>query len=139
MIRHVCRCRHCGALEVEGLELDTQRNIVHWRGAETRVEPNEMRLLARLVQADGRVVSMEMAQHAVWGHRRDGGPVTAENAVKVYVSRIRARLREIGAPIEIVTQWGHGFTVERIEAGEAFEHTPVASPAGSPRRAMVDG
>jgi DNA-binding response OmpR family regulator len=132
MIRHVCRCRHCGAIEIEGLEVDPHRSAVHWQGAIYRVPPGQMRLLERLLRADGRSVSTAQAEHAIWGHRPDGGPVTADNVVKVYVSRLRATLREIGAPVRIVSQWGQGYAIERVDS--RVEVIPVKA-----RRAMVDG
>jgi len=50
------------------------------------------RLLARLAQAQGAVVSYEALCAAMYAHRADGGPLAWRNVLRVLVNRLRAEL-----------------------------------------------
>lgn len=60
--------------------------------AGTKTPRTARRLLRKLIDS-GQPVTVDELIDALWGHCSDGGPLTAENNVKVYISRLRKNLR----------------------------------------------
>lgn len=89
-------------------------------------------LLAALLLARGRVVSVAALVDAVWG---PAPPATAEHLVQVYVSELRVRLRDIDLDERLATEApGYRLTVhegeldaERFEALVAAPEAPLAA------------
>ena len=90
------------------LRLDPSRRIATRAGQRLALSPKEFGVLEVLLAADGAVVSAEELLERVWDEMAD--PFT--NAVKMTVSRLRARL---GDPplIETVAQAGYRISAHR--------------------------
>lgn len=125
MIRTVTRCAHCGALELDGLEVDVQRREVRWQGRVAVGLPVPVQALATIVIGRGAPVPVERIESALWSHRHDGGPEASYSAIKVAVSRARALLRAVAAPFEVRAIWGVGYRLYRID-GHGIE--PATQP-----------
>lgn len=115
MIRTIERCGMCRALIIDDLEVDLERRELRYRDHAVHLEPNEAALLYRVVEARGLVVSAERIIFAIWGQSIDGPPLTADGVVKVYLSRIRAKLRNAGVPLRLVTHHGGGVAIAALE------------------------
>lgn len=127
MIRTVTRCAHCGSVDFGGLVMDRRR--IAWRGRALVAggEANAagvwhlaraIELLSLLAAADGRMVRTERLVLDLWPGAY-GPPLSADNAIKIYVSMGRKALRHIGAPIELETIWGKGYRLVAREEAEA--------------------
>lgn len=115
MIRTIERCAMCRALMIDDVEVDLERRELRYRGHAVHLEPREAALLYRVVEARGLVVSAERMIFAIWGQSLDGPPLTADVAVKVYLCRIRAKLRNAGVPLRLVTHHGGGVAIAALE------------------------
>lgn len=85
-------------------------------------------LLAALLLARGRVMSVTALVDALWG---PAPPATAEHLVQVYVSELRARLRDSGLSERLVTEApGYRFVLQTGELDiERFEELVSGSDA----------
>jgi len=96
-----------------GLRLDDTRRTVTVQGRvlEPPLSVAQYRLLRRLVQAQGAVVSREEIVEAVWPESHGEG--VSEQAIDALVRRLRERLAELDPDHQyIVTVRGHGFRLE---------------------------
>ena len=77
--------------------------------------PAQYRLLERLVDADGQVVSRDEVVNTVWPEAAGEG--VSEQAIDALVRRLRDRLAEVSPENQyIVTVRGHGFHEELFAA-----------------------
>lgn len=129
MIRTVTRCAHCGALELDGLEVDVQRREVRWQGRVAIGNRAELSIIDKLAEASGSVVRTGVIEQLLWGLRADGGPEYMGVAVRVRVSNARRLLNAIGAPISIKAEIGAGYYL-------AF--TKPSAPATEPQMETAD-
>jgi two-component system response regulator MprA len=95
------------AAPVGGLVLDPARHSLRHGEAEVLLSPTEFRMLAAITSRPGEVVRRQSVVAAAWP---DGARVS-ENTVDSYVRRIRAKLREIDAPVSLRTVRGVGLTL----------------------------
>lgn len=103
------RKHHGGAPTAIGdLMLDTVRKQVWWAGAEVRLSPRELDLLAYLAGQPGRVYSRAEIERHVWG---EDLPPTS-NVVDVHVANIRSKLRDAGGFGVIRTVRGVGYAIK---------------------------
>jgi len=96
-----------------GLHLDdTRRTVtVAGRALDPSLSVAQYRLLRRLIQAQGAVVSREEIVKAVWPESHGEG--VSEQAIDALVRRLRERLAELDPDHQyIVTVRGHGFRLE---------------------------
>jgi two-component system OmpR family response regulator len=91
-----------------GLRLDPARHAVAAGERTTSLTPTEYRLLGRLLGENGGVVRRRDLVRAGWPE----GAIVHENTLDAYVSRLRRKLLELEAPIEIVTAHGVGYRLE---------------------------
>ena len=94
-----------GALELHGLRIDFERNVISSDGLESRVEPLIMALLKRLSDDCNHVVPRSELMDAVWGESA-GGEQSLTNAV----SQLRKIFRSHGASsirIETIPKRGY--------------------------------
>lgn len=115
MIRTVTRCAHCGALSLDGIEVDARRGVVRYDGREASVSPSEAALIAALLAAGGAPVAFERLHFAIWGNRPSGGPTTADNALKVFATRARRVFERLDAPFEIRALRTYGYELVTTE------------------------
>jgi two-component system, OmpR family, response regulator len=92
---------------VGGLVLDPARHALRHGDAEVLLSPTEFRMLAAITSRPGEVVRRHVVVAAAWP---DGARVS-ENTVDSYIRRIRAKLRELDAPVTLRTVRGVGFTL----------------------------
>lgn len=88
------------------LEIDLIKRMVSRDGALVHLTPKEYDLLARLVEAGGRVLTHRQLLTAVWG------PANAEDVqyLRVLVGQLRQKLEPVpNAPTLIVTEPGVGY------------------------------
>lgn len=71
----------------------------------------ERMALERLLRAKGRVVTRQALLEALWGFEDEVDPNTLES----YVSRLRRRLRELDAGVEIRTVRGLGYMLREVD------------------------
>ncbi len=96
-----------------GLHLDDTRRTVSVAGQilEPPLSVAQYRLLRRLIQAQGAVVSRNEIVEAVWPESHGEG--VSEQAIDALVRRLRERLAELDPDHQyIVTVRGHGFRFE---------------------------
>ncbi len=99
--------------ESAGLRLDDTRRTVTVadRVLDPPLSVAQYRLLRRLIQARGAVVSREEIVEAVWPESHGEG--VSEQAIDALVRRLRERLAELDPDHQyIVTVRGHGFRLE---------------------------
>jgi two-component system, OmpR family, response regulator len=94
------------ALHAGDLELDVIRWTVRRAGTPVELSPTEFRLLAYLMDNQGRVLTREQIRQKVWG----GEQVRQPQIVDTYVSYLRRKLDPLGVPL-IHTQRGAGYTL----------------------------
>ncbi len=98
-----------------GLQLDDTRRTVTVAGKplDPPLSVAQYRLLRRLIQAQGAVVSREEIVEAVWPDAHGEG--VSEQAIDALVRRLRERLAELDPTHQyIVTVRGHGFRLENL-------------------------
>jgi len=84
-----------------------------------------MRVIAwRLVE--GRRTPVDELIDALWGDCADGGPLTADNCIKVHVCRLRRQLREFGIPIRVIYKFGYLVPAEHLFALRAVLADEIA-------------
>ena len=97
-----------GAVESAGLRLDPVTHEV-MAGKETvALTPTEFRLLARLLARPGEAVRRRDLVRAGWAY----GSIVSDNALDVYVARLRRKLRTVGDAPGIHTVHGVGYRIE---------------------------
>jgi len=97
-----------GAVEGAGLRLAPVTHEV-MAGKETvALTPTEFRLLARLLARPGEAVRRRDLVRAGWAY----GSIVSDNALDVYVARLRRKLRTVGDAPGIHTVHGVGYRIE---------------------------
>jgi two-component system OmpR family response regulator len=99
------------------LEVDVARHVVRVAGREVALSVLELRLLAALLAADGRILSRDQLLDAIHGV---GEADVTDRAIDVYVKRLREKLGDDpAAPRFVATVRGAGYRaagpVERLE------------------------
>ena len=93
------------------LEIDLDRHEVLREGKLVEVSPLEFRLLAALVEADGRVLSRDQLLDVLSGPEAEG---VMERSVDVYIGRLRAKLGDdLERPRYVATVRGAGYRAAR--------------------------
>lgn len=93
---------------VVGLRLDPGAHAAAFGDRRVALTPTEFRLLARLVADRGRVVRRYSLVAAAW----PDGAIVQDNTLDAYVARLRRKLRELGAGVELSTARGVGYRVD---------------------------
>jgi DNA-binding response OmpR family regulator len=99
-------------LDDSGLRVDTGARRVHVGTTEVSLSAKEFDLLAVLHAQRDQVVTRERLIEQVWDEHWFGSTKTLD----VTVARLRTKLQEAGAPVQITTSRGVGF---RLEVGAA--------------------
>ena len=92
----------------EGLRVDEDSHRVFVAGNELHLSTKEYALLALLVRETSRVVTRERIMEDVWDEHWFGSTKTLD----VTLGRLRSKLGEAGAKVEIVAVRGVGFRLE---------------------------
>jgi two-component system, OmpR family, KDP operon response regulator KdpE len=105
------------------LAIHFQNEEVTLRGERVNITPLEYRLLYHLVRNAGHLMTHRALLDRVWGNEYNAGP----EYLKVFVSRLRAKLRYPGSPEYIQTERGRGYR---------FLNPRLAYPPPPPNRAQ---
>ncbi len=94
-------------LELGDVTLDTMARQVFVAGLPIFCSPREIAVLEHLLRRSGRVVGKALLENNLYGLSQEVG----SNAVEVYVHRLRRRLAEVGASVQIHTLRGVGYLI----------------------------
>src|SRR5438309_1013726 len=97
-----------GAVEAAGLRLDPVSHALSRGDASAALTPTEFRLVARLLARPGEAVRRRELVRAGWAY----GSIVSDNALDVYVARLRRKLRTVGDAPGIHTVHGVGYRIE---------------------------
>jgi two-component system response regulator QseB len=93
------------ATDVGNLAVDVEAQVARVGGNDLKLTRRELGVLAALARRPGHVVSRAHLEDALYGF----GEEIASNAIEVYISALRKRLKEAGADCAIETQRGLGY------------------------------
>ena len=93
---------------IEGLRVDEGARRVFVRDAEVQLSAKEYDLFALLLRETGRVVTRERIMEEVWDEHWFGSTKTLD----VTLGRLRTKLAESKAAVEVVAVRGVGFRLE---------------------------
>ena len=99
------------------LAIHFQNENVTMSGEAVKLTPVEYKLLYHLVRNAGHLLPHQALLDRVWGSNYDASP----EYLKVFVSRLRAKLRRPGGPEYIQTERGRGYRFVRPPAERAAE------------------
>jgi len=99
--------------EAGELAIHFQNQEVTVQGEVVKLTPVEYKLLYHLVRNAGHLLPHEALLDRVWGSNYEASP----EYLKVFVSRLRAKLRRPGGPEYIETERGRGYRFARPHAG----------------------
>jgi two-component system response regulator MprA len=108
MVRIEALVRRAAATETPNtamLTLDPANHAIRRDGAEVSLTPTEFRLIAALAAAAGDTVRRRALIVAAW----PDGAIVHDNTLDAYLTRIRRKLRELGAAESIETLRGVGY------------------------------
>jgi DNA-binding winged helix-turn-helix (wHTH) protein len=105
-----------------GLELQPSSRLAFCGGQELNLTSTEFSLLQELLSRDGSVASVDDLSRAIWGHDTLGAP----NYVEAHISRLRRKLRDVGAGRVIETVRGSGYRVRQARVAATSMPTPPA-------------
>jgi DNA-binding response OmpR family regulator len=94
-------------LNLGNLSLDTVARQAFVGGQPVFLSPREVAVLEHLLRRSGRVVGKALLESNLYGMAHEVG----SNAVEVYVHRLRRRLADLGASVEIHTLRGVGYLI----------------------------
>jgi DNA-binding response OmpR family regulator len=115
------------------LSIHFQNQRVHVGSQEVSLTPVEYKLLYHLARNAGRLMPHQLLLDRVWGEDY----CATTNYLKVFISRLRAKLERPGGPRYIETERGLGYRFVRPnEAPAVISSTAAAATAGAaaPRR-----
>jgi two-component system response regulator MprA len=93
------------------LTMDPVSHGVRWRDSRVELSPTEYRLLARLIAQPDAVVRRQQLRDAAW----PAGGIVSDNTLDQYLSKLRRKLTELGAPHVLKVARGVGYQVVRPE------------------------
>lgn len=90
------------------LELDTEKLTLKTRGNQVMLSKNEYRLIKKLMEKPGNVVPREELFEELW----DDATFVEENTLSVNMTRVKARLQELGFSNAIKVKRGAGYFLD---------------------------
>ena len=94
-------------IDIGGLRIDLVSKQVRLAGTEVRLTPTEYALLRELAVNRGKLLSRAHLLRQVWGH----GYEAETEYIRVYISRLRAKLEPPGSQPLIVTRQRAGYLI----------------------------
>src|SRR3954447_25098091 len=95
-------------VEIGRLRLDPVSHALEVDGEKVKLSPTEFRLLAALAARPGETLRRPELVAAGW----PAGAIVHDNTLDVYVRRLRRKLKDAGAQVELVTTHGVGYGLE---------------------------
>jgi len=123
-------------VKTEVMQDETEYRLCDWRvqpalnrltraGAEVRLEPKVMQVLACLLAAGGEPVTRDLLMQSVWGHE-----YVTEDALNRTVSKLRKLISDdLGCDAEIETIPKTGYRLLQPQAAASAPTVPAASPS----------
>ncbi len=93
--------------EVNRLRVDPFVHGARWSDNRVELSPTEYRLLARLLAEPDAVVRRQQLREAAW----PAGGIVSDNTLDQYLSKLRRKLTELGAPHQLKVVRGVGYQV----------------------------
>jgi two-component system, OmpR family, KDP operon response regulator KdpE len=118
-------------IAIDGLWINLASEQVVLAGAEVRLTPTEFALLRELAVNRGTLLSRTHLLRRVWGRAYE----TETEYVRVYISRLRAKLEPPGGRPLIVTRHGTGYLIPAEGHGAAGAGSPDLADCGPPPQA----
>ncbi len=94
-------------LSVGNLDYDTRNREVRVSGDAVEVSRRETDVLEQLLRRAGRVVPKDVLEEKIYGFDEE----VSSNSIEVHISRLRKRLTDAGAAVEIKTRRGIGYII----------------------------
>ncbi len=92
------------------IDIDKERGILRKNGVEVFLTKNEMLIFSYLVMHKNEIVTRDELMTTLW----DSAFYINDNALTVNISRLRAKLKEIGYENAIETRKGYGYILHEI-------------------------
>lgn len=105
VLRRCGGTRDADVLEANGLTLYLTKGVASNGGRKTELTRNELKILARLMSDKGKIVSRADLLETLW----DNQIYIDDNTLSVNITRLRAKLEELGLPDYIKTRRGMGY------------------------------
>ena len=99
-------------LKIGNMEFLPAENMIKIADKPTEISMKEKEALERLMRLTGRVVGKDTLQSVLYGYGDEG----SQNSVEVIIHRLRKRLSEAGANVEIKTLRGIGYLIKEQDA-----------------------
>lgn len=94
-------------MEAKGLRLDHRKGILEYQGKSREATKNEIRILTCLMQHPGEIVSRADMIEYLWNNQI----YIDDNTLSVNMTRLRAKLDDLGLPDYIITKRGMGYKI----------------------------
>lgn len=94
-------------IETNGLKLNLARATIEYHGSSCELTRNELRILSCLMARPGEIISRVEIIEYLW----DNQIYIDDNTLSVNITRLRAKLAELGVPDYITTKRGMGYKV----------------------------
>ena len=111
-------------VHVGDLRLDVTHHEATWHGESLSLTPHEFKVLGCLARRPGRIWTYQQLYDHAWDGPYFPGPAAVQSVVK----RLRAKLREAGLPLHIMTARGVGF---RLAEGGDLHLVPAGLASSS--------
>lgn len=98
-------------ISVSNIVIDSNKTEVRCNSAQIPFQRREYDLLVFLCKNKNKVFSREELLNKVWTYEYD----CSDRAVDICIQRVRSKLNEAGARINIKTIWGVGYKLECVE------------------------
>ncbi len=118
-------------IAIGGLWINLASKQVRLAGAEVRLTPTEFALLRELAVNRGKLLSRAHLLRQVWGH----GYEAETEYIRVYISRLRAKLEPPGSPPLIVTRQRAGYLIPAEGRSAAGAGSADLADCGQPPQA----
>jgi DNA-binding response OmpR family regulator len=103
------------------LQIDLISHSVHWLDRKAELSPTELRLLARLLAEPQAVVRRRQLRESAW----PTGAIVADNTLDQYMTKLRRKLAELGAPHVLRAARGVGYQlVDPTTSDDAHGEAP---------------
>ncbi len=102
-------------LNVGNLAYDTRSREVRVGDCAVDVSRRETDVLEHLLRRANRIVSKDVLEEKLYGFDEE----VSSNSVEVHVSRLRKRLQDAGANVQIKTKRGMGYVLSELDSGPA--------------------
>lgn len=97
--------------KIGNVEFSAENSVLSIAGNLTDITAKEKDALERLLRLPGRVVSKDTLLSTFYGHGEEG----SHNSVEVVMHRLRKKLEEAGADVEIKTLRGIGYMIKESD------------------------